>query len=212
MAEVIGRSGLISSGLSQQKRHRSPIRAAGVTRVRMLQVKCPTSSTADINAFASECLTQLSTRAFMELKDESKKKDVKLEARIIISMEYPLRPPLFHVNICTAPAGGSYPETEVNEWYNESRAIEAESRAIEAEVNLRVLRMLPWDQENYVLAHQVHCLALLFDLYFDEAYMSSDSGKTEPVHDKIKTRLIRGRDRRKMISWSDMESTQLSKI
>ncbi|CAM8945710.1 unnamed protein product [Rhodiola kirilowii] len=135
---------------------------------------------------------------------ESKKKDVKLEARIIIGMEYPLRPPLFHVNICTAPAGGSYPETEVNEWYNESRAIEAE-------VNLRVLSMLPWDQENYVLAHQVHCLALLFDLYFDEAYMSSDSGKTEPVHDKIKTRLIRGRDRRKMISWSDMESTQLSK-
>ncbi|CAM8994554.1 unnamed protein product [Rhodiola kirilowii] len=119
-------------------------------------------------------------RIVLTRKLESKKKDLKLEARIIISMEYPLRPPLFHVNICTAPAGGSYRDTEVNEWYNESRAIEAE-------VNLRVLRMFPWDQENYVLAHQVHCLALLFDLYFDESYMSSDSGKTEPVHDKIKT-------------------------
>uniref|UniRef100_A0A7N0ZQA7 THO complex subunit 5 n=1 Tax=Kalanchoe fedtschenkoi TaxID=63787 RepID=A0A7N0ZQA7_KALFE len=130
---------------------------------------------------------------------DSRKKNAKLEARIIVSMEYPLRPPLFHVNICSASAGGSCSETEINEWYNESRAIESE-------VNLRVLRMLPRNQENYALAHQVHCLAFLFNLYMDEAYRPYDSGTTEPVSNKINTRSVRGRDRRKMISWNDNES------
>ncbi|KAL9686236.1 hypothetical protein QQ045_023691 [Rhodiola kirilowii] len=52
MAEVIGRSGLISYGLSQQKRHRSPIRAAGVTRVRL------------VNRFPSVKLKASSLRSF----------------------------------------------------------------------------------------------------------------------------------------------------
>uniref|UniRef100_A0A7N0TQ76 THO complex subunit 5 n=1 Tax=Kalanchoe fedtschenkoi TaxID=63787 RepID=A0A7N0TQ76_KALFE len=139
----------------------------------------------------------------MMKKIESSKTNTKLEARIIVSMEYPLRPSLFHVNIYTASADGSCPETEVNEWYNESRAIEAE-------VNLRVLRMVPRNQENYVLAHQVHCLALLFELYMDEAYLSSDGGKAKRACDKINNRSIRGRDRRKMISWNDIESAKFS--
>uniref|UniRef100_A0A7N0UX19 Uncharacterized protein n=1 Tax=Kalanchoe fedtschenkoi TaxID=63787 RepID=A0A7N0UX19_KALFE len=55
-------------------------------------------------------------------KIESTKKN----AKIIASLEYPLRPPLFHVNIYAASADESCPKTEVNEWYNESRATEPE--------------------------------------------------------------------------------------
>lgn len=78
-----------------------------------------------------------------------------------------------------------------------------------------MLKMLPSDQENYVLAHQVLCLAMLFDYLTDEGLPYEkrkstcvvDVGLCKPVIGRLLTRSFRGRDRRKMISWKDMECT-----
>ncbi|KAK8580990.1 hypothetical protein V6N13_144044 [Hibiscus sabdariffa] len=130
---------------------------------------------------------------------------MKLEAKIKISMEYPLRPPLFTVNLYSAGENSS--ENDYSGWHNEVRAMEAE-------VNLHMLKMLPPDDENYTLSHQVYCLAMLFDYYMDEATPSSDKRKTssvmdvglcKPVSGRLLARSFRGRDRRKMISWKDKE-------
>lgn len=77
--------------------------------------------------------------------------------------------------------------------------------------------MLPVDQENYILSHQVRCLAMLLDYYMDETSPSSDSkrnsmsvvdvGLSKPISGRLLARSFRGRDRRKMISWKDMECT-----
>ncbi|KAK7410040.1 hypothetical protein VNO78_00516 [Psophocarpus tetragonolobus] len=132
--------------------------------------------------------------------------NVNLEAKIKISMEYPLRPPLFALSIHCISSGGNHDEPGL-EWYNELRAMEAE-------VNLHILKMLPVNQQNYVLAHQVSCLATLFDYYLDEASPSSertnctsvvDVGLCKPVTGRFLGRSFRGRDRRKMISWKDMK-------
>ncbi|KAL9313009.1 hypothetical protein ACSQ67_018461 [Phaseolus vulgaris] len=135
--------------------------------------------------------------------DES---NVKLEAKIKISMEYPLRPPLFALSIRCISSGEKRDKLGL-EWYNELRAMEAE-------VNLHILKMLPINQQNYVLAHQVSCLAMLFDYYLDEAFPSSertnctsvvDVGLCKPVTGRFLGRCFRGRDRRKIISWKDMK-------
>ncbi|KAM7272257.1 hypothetical protein ACFE04_026920 [Oxalis oulophora] len=97
---------------------------------------------------------------------------VKLEAKIKISMEYPLRPPLFTLSL--------HGERDDSERYNELRAMEAE-------VNLHILRMVPLDEEKNILAHQVHCLAMLFDyLFMDESEKQKntcvlDVGLCKPV-------------------------------
>ncbi|KAK6939607.1 THO complex, subunit 5 [Dillenia turbinata] len=141
-------------------------------------------------------------------RKDSTEKIIKLEAKIQIGMEYPLRPPLFAVNLF-ATAGENSTESDSCEWCNEIRAMEAE-------VNLHILEMLPWDQENNILAHQICCLAMLFDFYIDEASMSSekrksttivDVGLCKPVTGRLLARSFRGRDRRKMISWKDLECT-----
>lgn len=76
--------------------------------------------------------------------------------------------------------------------------------------------MLPSDHENYVFTHQVCCLAMLFDYYMDGLFSSSekrkstsvvDIGLCKPVSGQLVARSYRGRDRRKMISWKDMECT-----
>lgn len=78
--------------------------------------------------------------------------------------------------------------------------------------------MLTMDQENYILSHQVRCLAMLFDLYLNENQASRSSegkkcnsvidiGLCKPVSGVLNGRFFRGRDRRKMISWKDMECT-----
>ncbi|KAK7283290.1 hypothetical protein RIF29_12711 [Crotalaria pallida] len=134
---------------------------------------------------------------------------VNLEAKIKISMEYPLRPPLFALSLCCVSSGEHHHEKDGLEWYNELRAMEAE-------VNLHMLKMLPNNQENYVLAHQVRCLAMLFDYYLEDASPSSerinctsvvDIGLCKPVSGSFLSRSFRGRDRRKMISWKDMKFT-----
>ncbi|PON65073.1 THO complex, subunit [Parasponia andersonii] len=139
---------------------------------------------------------------------DTHKKTAKLEAKIKISMEYPLRPPLFTLGLYTSSGENVY-EDDGCEWYNELRAIEAE-------VNLHILKTLPLDHENYALAHQVRCLAMLFDYYMDDISSSSetrkitsvvDIGLCKPVSGQLVSRSYRGRDRRKMISWKDMECT-----
>ncbi|KAK4763363.1 hypothetical protein SAY86_009131 [Trapa natans] len=140
-------------------------------------------------------------------KLHTNERKVKLEAKIQISMEYPVRPPLFSLNIA-ASSGES--RSGKFQWYNESRAMEAE-------VNLHMLKMVPSEQENYTLAHQVHCLAMLFDHYLDRAYPSSgrgestsivDVGLCKPIIGSLLTRSLRGRDHRNIISWKHAYSKQ----
>ncbi|XVE55890.1 hypothetical protein DITRI_Ditri03aG0193500 [Diplodiscus trichospermus] len=141
-------------------------------------------------------------------KMDTSGRNMKLEAKVKISMEYPLRPPLFAVNLYSSSAENSS-EDDYYEWHNEVRAMEAE-------VNLHMLKMIAPDEENYTLSHQVYCLAMLFDYYMDEAASSSekknsssviDVGLCKPVTGRLLARSFRGRDRRKMISWKDMECT-----
>lgn len=79
-----------------------------------------------------------------------------------------------------------------------------------------MLKKLPLDQENYILSHQIFCLAMLFSYCIDEASLFSerrksssviDVGLCKPVSGSLHTRSFRGRDRRKMISWKDVECT-----
>lgn len=79
-----------------------------------------------------------------------------------------------------------------------------------------MLKILPDSEQNHVLAHQVSCLAMLFDYYLDDAWSSSertnctsvvDVGLCKPVSGRFLDRSFRGRDRRKMISWRDMNFT-----
>ena len=78
------------------------------------------------------------------------------------------------------------------------------------QVNLHILKILPLECENYILAHQVHCLAMLFDFHLDAKNgkrMSTsviDVGLCKPVSGTLLARSIRGRDRRKMLSWKGM--------
>ncbi|KAI9201054.1 hypothetical protein LWI28_017399 [Acer negundo] len=140
-------------------------------------------------------------------KMDVNEKIVRLQAKIKISMEYPVRSPLFALSLDTNGENGH--DSNSSEWFNELRAMEGE-------VNLHIIKMVPPDQENYTLAHQVRCLAMLFDYCMDEASPSSekrkstsivDVGLCKPVIGRLIARSLRGRDRRKMISWKDMECT-----
>lgn len=77
--------------------------------------------------------------------------------------------------------------------------------------------MVPFEHENHILAHQIHCLAMLFDYYLDEASPSSgkgestsivDVGLSKPIMGSLLTRSLRGRDRRKIISWKHAYNRQ----
>lgn len=142
-------------------------------------------------------------------KMDDRERNVKLNAKIKISMEYPLRPPLFTVSLGTASHGESYSDVDDSNFYNELRAMEAE-------VNLHILKRVPEDQENYILAHQVRCLAMLFDFYMDDLSSFSESrkhssvvdvGLCKPVSGMLLARSFRGRDHRKMLSWKDVKCT-----
>ncbi|CAI0465175.1 unnamed protein product [Linum tenue] len=133
-------------------------------------------------------------------------RNVKLKAKIEISMEYPLRPPLFSVDLLNSE-GSQDGGDNGSRWYNELRGIEAE-------VNLNILKLVPSDEENNILAHQVHRLAMLFDYLMDDEASSPSQKNThvvdfslsKPASGTILARSHRGRDRRKMISWKDMDS------
>ncbi|KAM7521007.1 hypothetical protein LguiB_019969 [Lonicera macranthoides] len=138
-------------------------------------------------------------------KVDNGERSTKLEAKIKISMEYPLRPPLFSVSMYNASVGENQSESDGFECYNELCAMEAE-------VNVYIVKMIPSDEENFILSHQICCLAMLFDLYMDEgaeclekrkSTCVVDVGLCKPVNGSLIARSFRGRDRRKMISWKD---------
>ncbi|CAH9078095.1 unnamed protein product [Cuscuta europaea] len=142
-------------------------------------------------------------------KAHDEEKILRLEAQVKISMEYPLRPPLFRLRLYATLDDKSYCEVHCSEWYNELRAMEAE-------VNVHIMKVIPADEENKVLAHQVHCLAMLFDFCMDDKETCSekrtstsviDVGLCKPVGGELVSRSFRGRDRRKMISWKDTVCT-----
>ncbi|XP_047320018.1 THO complex subunit 5B isoform X2 [Impatiens glandulifera] len=137
------------------------------------------------------------------------KTNVKLEAKVSVSMEYPLRPPLFALSFSTPSLVEKDRESNGIEWYNELRAMEAE-------VNAHILKSIPTEQENFILSHQLRFLAMLFDFYVDEESQSAlnrkmtnvmDVGLSNPVSGGLLARSYRGRDRRKMISWKDDKCT-----
>lgn len=86
---------------------------------------------------------------------------------------------------------------------------------IHFQVNIHLMRMIPFDEDNIVLGHQVLCLAMLFDFFVDDGNVSSerrstsviDVGLCKPVSGELVTRSFRGRDRRKMISWKESNCT-----
>ncbi|KAL6521916.1 hypothetical protein OROMI_031793 [Orobanche minor] len=132
---------------------------------------------------------------------------MKLEAKIKISLEYPLRPPHFGLSLYGCLQGENDSGKKCPEFFNELCAMEAE-------INVHLIRMIPWDHENLVLGHQVLCLAMLFDFLLDDGNLSSyssersctsviDVGLCKPVSGELVTRSFRGRDRRKMISWKE---------
>ncbi|CAN1323806.1 THO complex subunit 5B [Linum perenne] len=91
-----------------------------------------------------------------------------------------------------------------------TRKLSSEGRNVklEAKVNLNILEIVPNDEENSIVAHQILCLAMLFDHLIDEEASPSeksthvvDVGLSKPVFGTILARSHRGRDRRRMISW-----------
>ncbi|KAL9248789.1 THO complex subunit 5B-like protein [Drosera capensis] len=133
--------------------------------------------------------------------------DVKLEARVKISVEYPVRPPLWAVDLLFPSSGEKNDENGTSFWFNELRAMEAE-------VNLHILKMLPFDEQNQILAHQARCLSMLFDFYMaevSEPYEKRkstsviDIGLCNPINGTMLARSFRGRDRRKMLSWKNLD-------
>lgn len=145
-------------------------------------------------------------------------------------MEYPLRPPLFSLSLHASSSSGNGNGANESDHYNELRAMEAEvsvkpilifysmtptitpfvTISWRYQVNLHMLKIIPSDQENYLLSHQIRCLAMLFDYYVDDpspdfkrgtATTVVDVGLCKPVDGKLLVRSFRGRDHRKMISW-----------
>lgn len=138
-------------------------------------------------------------------KMDNEERKMKLESKIKISKEYPLRPPLFTLSLYEAKEAESYYKVDSSVWYNELRSMEAE-------VNVHILNAVAAAEENLVLAHQVRCLALLFDFYVEDGGSSSekrrstsviDVGLCKPMTGELVARSFRGRDHRKMISWKD---------
>ncbi|XP_047960714.1 THO complex subunit 5A isoform X2 [Salvia hispanica] len=131
-----------------------------------------------------------------------------LKAKIKISKEYPLRPPHFELSLYNSFQGKNKSETICSEFSNELSAMEAE-------VNIHLMRMVPLDEENIVLGHQVLCLAMLFDFFFNDGNLSCerrynsvlDVGLCKPINGELVSRSFRGRDRRKMISWKERSCT-----
>ncbi|KAJ7564599.1 hypothetical protein O6H91_02G024900 [Diphasiastrum complanatum] len=140
-----------------------------------------------------------------------------LEAQIQLSLEYPRRCPAFQLRMLSdvesrpmpaAPPGVlDVVETSVTvlepvRWFNQLRTIESK-------VNLSVLAKLPKSEENYVLAHQIALLSMLFDLEVDYelAYQSVphmnstllNMGLSDVLDGKLGPRSFRGRDRRKLL-------------
>ncbi|RVX00042.1 THO complex subunit 5B [Vitis vinifera] len=97
-------------------------------------------------------------------KMDAYERNVKLEAKIKISMEYPLRPPLFAISLYT---------------------VSPVKVILKLKDRSGTMNCVPWKQSTSVV----------------------DVGLCKPVTGRLLARSVRGRDRRKMISWKDMECT-----
>ncbi|BBN18525.1 THO complex subunit 5 [Marchantia polymorpha subsp. ruderalis] len=147
-------------------------------------------------------------------------KRLELEAQVEVTLEYPLRPPHFLLRILPpgnkelsalpAPPRGVLDVTEsmvigeanVDNWFNELRAIEAE-------INIHLPGILSRSEVNYILAHQVALLSMLFDRHVDNETSllggqgpSSTSSFADRTTGQVGSRTVRGRDRRKAIAWN----------
>lgn len=80
------------------------------------------------------------------------------------------------------------------------------------QVNIHINKMIPSDEEDFILGHQVCFLAMLFDFYMDEGAGTPkrknstsvvDVGLCRPINGKLIARNFRGRDHRRMISWKN---------
>uniref|UniRef100_A0A0A9HGP5 Uncharacterized protein n=1 Tax=Arundo donax TaxID=35708 RepID=A0A0A9HGP5_ARUDO len=166
---------------------------------------CTHEETEKGNLTKDKCWEAYASREFTMILSKTLKNGPKimLQAKVNISMEYPVRPPLFRLCLLSE-------KSETLKWHNNLRAMEAE-------VNLHILRSLPSSCEDYVLTHQVMCLAMLFDMHFDEDYEKRkvtsviDVDFCKPVSGTMLTRSVRGRDRRQTIYWrgADFSSSYL---
>ncbi|KAL6635190.1 hypothetical protein ACP70R_027861 [Stipagrostis hirtigluma subsp. patula] len=166
---------------------------------------CPYEETEKVSPTIDKSWEDYASREFTMVLSKTLKngQKVMLEAKVNISMEYPLRPPLFILHLLSE-------KSETLKWHNDLRAMEAE-------VNLHILQNLPLSCEDYMLTHQVMCLAMLFDMHFDEDYEKRkvtsviDVGLCKPVSGSMLTRSVRGRDRRQTIYWrgADCSSSYL---
>ncbi|KAL2608415.1 hypothetical protein R1flu_026988 [Riccia fluitans] len=158
-------------------------------------------------------------RAVLRRENGPGGKRLEMEAQVEVTLEYPLRPPHFILRIL--PAGSKnvsalppprglldvtetliIGEAEVDDWFNELRAMEAE-------VNIHLPTILPKAETNYTLAHQVALLSMLFDrLVHNEISMPGGQGPSSTVGFSDRrsgmagSRTVRGRDRRKAIAWN----------
>lgn len=72
---------------------------------------------------------------------------------------------------------------------------------IPIQVNLHILGIIPGSCENYVLANQIRCLAMLFDLNFGGSDERKKIASIVNMRIGEPTRSVRGRDRRMAIYW-----------
>lgn len=141
-----------------------------------------------------------------------------LEAEVKVSSEYPVRPPHFTLRLASqglilnlpAPPNGVLDISETPRTTSASMNNFNELRAIEMEVNIRVLDALPQSHENDILAHQFSLLAMLFDIHIDHQVSvdhrnfpmqmgDKDIGSVEVIGGVTAPRVIRGRDRQTVV-------------
>ncbi|CAM6091968.1 unnamed protein product [Calypogeia fissa] len=162
-------------------------------------------------------------RAVLRRESGAGGKRLELEAQVEVCPEYPLRPPVFHLRLLpsgvkdfvTLPAAPPglldvtesmvIGEPQVEERFNELRAIEAE-------VNIHLPGTLPKGEINYTLAHQLSLLIMLYDQEVDleiSSHRGQGPGTTQSFLDnpvgKVGQRTVRGRDRRTAIAWNERQ-------
>lgn len=70
-------------------------------------------------------------------------------------------------------------------------------------MNLHVIEIIPVAYENFVLANQIKCLAMLFDLNFGGSDERRKIASVVEMRIGEPTRSVRGRDRRMAIYWKN---------
>jgi THO complex subunit 5 len=74
---------------------------------------------------------------------------------------------------------------------------------ISIQVNLHIIGIVPVACENFVLANQIRCLAMLFDLNFGGPDERRKIASVVDMRIGERTRSVRGRERRMAIYWKN---------